>query len=72
MTTPTADTETVPSPAELRALLKRAGITYATAARSVGMSRRTLERYLADNADPPMPYPLYFTLRALCTGESHG
>lgn len=65
---PDAKRDKIPSPAKLRAMLDKAGLTYADAADHVGMSQRTLERYLADSANPRMPYPLFFTLRALCTG----
>jgi hypothetical protein len=45
------------------------GLTIAEAARRCGVSTRTLERYLGPDAAKRgnwIPYPLQFTLEALC------
>lgn len=58
-----------PDPERLRKLLDEAGLTMAEAARRCGVSLRTVERYLSPNAldrGDWCPYPLQFTLEALC------
>lgn len=58
-----------PNPQRLRKLMDERGLTIAEAARLCGVGLRTLERYLSPNAlqrNDWMPYPLQFTLEALC------
>lgn len=64
---PNAPRDPVPPPARIRDMLHAAGLTYADVAAKLDVSRRTIERYLTDSADPPCPYPLFFSIRALCT-----
>lgn len=54
---------------ELRKRMDACGLTIAEAARRCGVSSRTLERYLGPDAAKRgnwIPYPLQFTLEALC------
>lgn len=58
-----------PDPARLRKLMADAGITMVAASQACGVSVRTLERYLTPKALQRghwCPYPLQFTLEALC------
>lgn len=71
---PNAVTDHNPDPARLRALLAEAGITMAAAAKCCGVSLRTLERYLSVHAlkrGDWCPYPLQFTIEALCSAPGH-
>lgn len=68
MTRPNAAITTVPSQPTLAAMLKEAKLSQAKAARALGVSRRTIERYLSPTASERMPFPLFFTFFALCYG----
>lgn len=67
--TPDATTLHDPNPVRLRRLMDDAGLTLAEAAQRCGVSLRTMERYLSPYAKERgdwIPYPLQFTLEALC------
>ena len=58
-----------PDTTELRRRMDACGLTMAEAARRAGVSLRTIERYLSPAAKARgdwIPYPLQFTLEALC------
>ena len=68
-TPPDATTLHDPSPDRLRRLLEGRGLTLSEAALRCGVSLRTMERYLSPSALERgnwIPYPLQFTLEALC------
>ncbi|ANI16750.1 hypothetical protein A9C11_23505 [Pseudomonas citronellolis] len=57
-----------PDPHYLRGLLEAAGVKQAAAARSIGISDRTLRYYLSETNHPdyrPAPYPVQFALECL-------
>jgi hypothetical protein len=61
-----------PDPARLRRLLNTTGLTLAQAAVLCGVSLRTMERYLSPCSKARgdwIPYPLQFTLEALCLAK---
>lgn len=70
MATPDA-TQHNPAPAYIRALLERAGISQTDAAARLGITNRTMRRYVADvhtGSHSPAPYIVQFALE--CLAES--
>jgi len=56
---------TPPSPQELRAILKQLNLKQDAACRLIGITRRTITRYLAQSVESSsIPYPMLFTLIA--------
>lgn len=65
---PNALTHANPDPARLRELIAAAGLTQEEAATLVGVSARTMRRYLADPSTPTYqacPYAVQFYLERL-------
>ena len=57
-----------PSPAWLRLLLRKAGLSQQAAARRIGISPRTMRYYLSDTDAPgyrPAPYVVQYALERL-------
>lgn len=57
-----------PAPAYIRALLERAGISQTDAAARLGITHRTMRRYVADRhcgSYSPAPYTVQFALECL-------
>lgn len=75
MRQPDADAHYDPDPERLRRLIQEAGLTLPQVARATGVGLRTIERYLSPRAPAKgnwIPYPLQFTIEALCTSRRHG
>lgn len=71
MKKPCARSQYKPDPQYLKRLIDRAGETQESAARAIGISPRTLSRYLA--ADPAVyrapPYAVQYALEGLAFGD---
>jgi len=65
VSTETAVGYKAPQPSEIRALIKRARISQAEAARRIGVTSRSMRYWVSETASRPIPFAEWYTLRAI-------